>query len=101
MQSSEETKAGIWPYSIASFYCNPAAALRARTRRVGMTSERQIVANRANAQASTGPKTDAGKARSSRNALKHGATAKYLLPGESAQEFGQFSGGPPRRTRAA
>jgi hypothetical protein len=37
-----------------------------------MASKRQIKANRANATKSTGPKTIAGKARSSRNARRHG-----------------------------
>jgi len=37
-----------------------------------MTSERKLEANRLNAKRSTGPKTDAGKARSSRNARQHG-----------------------------
>jgi hypothetical protein len=37
-----------------------------------MTSERQIEANRQNAKRSTGPKTATGKARSRRNAFRHG-----------------------------
>jgi hypothetical protein len=37
-----------------------------------MASKRQIEANRQNAKGSTGPKTDVGKARSSRNARRHG-----------------------------
>ncbi|WP_081494820.1 hypothetical protein [Bradyrhizobium liaoningense] len=37
-----------------------------------MASKRQIEANRANATKSTGPQTNAGKARSSRNAYRHG-----------------------------
>ena len=36
-----------------------------------MTSDHKIKANRANAQASTGPKTADGRARSARNALRH------------------------------
>ena len=36
-----------------------------------MTSERKIRANRANARASTGPKTAQGRAHSARNALRH------------------------------
>lgn len=39
-----------------------------------MTSERRLLANQANAKASTGPKTKAGKARSANNALQHGLT---------------------------
>jgi hypothetical protein len=35
------------------------------------TSERKITANRANARASTGPKTAHGRTRSARNALRH------------------------------
>src|SRR5215210_5572747 len=38
------------------------------------------LANRRNAQRSTGPKTSAGKARSSRNAIKHGLAAGALAP---------------------
>jgi hypothetical protein len=38
-------------------------------------SEKQLAANRANAQKSTGPKSPAGKARSAQNSLKHGFTA--------------------------
>jgi hypothetical protein len=37
-----------------------------------MATERQIAANRANSKKSTGPKTTAGKRRSSRNAFRHG-----------------------------
>lgn len=37
-----------------------------------MTSERKVIANRANARSSTGPKTRRGRARSATNALRHG-----------------------------
>jgi hypothetical protein len=37
-----------------------------------MTSARKVGTNRANARASTGPKTSAGRTRSARNALRHG-----------------------------
>jgi hypothetical protein len=42
-----------------------------------MSSKAEI--NRNNAQHSTGPKTEAGKQRSSRNALSHGLTAKTVV----------------------
>ena len=45
-------------------------------------------ANSANAQLSTGPRTPAGKARSSQNARKHGLTSKDLVIGpEDREEF--------------
>ena len=44
-----------------------------------MASEAQIRANRANAQKSTGPTTEAGKRRSRANALKHGLCASVVV----------------------
>ena len=44
-----------------------------------MTSLRQIEANRRNALNSTGPRTDAGKERSRRNAVRHGLTAETVV----------------------
>ena len=44
-----------------------------------MASPAQMAANRANAQKSTGPRTAAGKQRSSMSALKHGLAAKTLV----------------------
>jgi hypothetical protein len=46
-----------------------------------VTSIRKILANRANARRSTGPKTGAGKTRSSRNALRHGFGRSVLCTG--------------------
>jgi hypothetical protein len=52
-----------------------------------MATEKQIAANKLNAQKSTGPKTESGKATSAGNALKHGITAKkYLRPDEDPAE---------------
>jgi hypothetical protein len=44
-----------------------------------MTSLKQIEANRRNAPKSTGPKTEAGKERSRRNAVRHGLTAEAVV----------------------
>ena len=53
-----------------------------------MTSAVQLEANRRNAQSSTGPVTDAGKQRSSRNAFQHGLTSKQIvLPHENPADF--------------
>jgi hypothetical protein len=55
---------------------------------MAMATQKQIKANRANAQDSTGPRTGAGKARSRLNARKHGLTAGLLVIGtEDASEF--------------
>src|SRR5947209_8090114 len=53
-----------------------------------MSSTAQVLANQTNAAASTGPRTEAGKAASSQNALKHGATSKtVVLSFEDPAEF--------------
>jgi hypothetical protein len=44
-----------------------------------MTSIRQIEANRNNSLRSTGPKTQLGKGRSRRNAVRHGLTAETIV----------------------
>src|SRR5580698_3776138 len=44
-----------------------------------MSSPNRIETNRANAQHSTGPKTEAGKQRSSLNALRHGLTGQIVV----------------------
>lgn len=51
-----------------------------------MTTEKQIAANRANAARSTGPRTAAGRLKSSRNAYRHGLSCPSPLdPATSAQ----------------
>ena len=53
-----------------------------------MATEKQIRANRENAKKSTGPRTPEGKARSSRNARKHGRlSTDAVIPGEDPAEF--------------
>ena len=44
-----------------------------------MTSFRQVEANRSNALGSTGPKTEDGKRRSRRNAVRHGLTSETVV----------------------
>ena len=51
-----------------------------------MASPAQLRANRANAQKSTGPRTDAGKAASRGNALKHGLAAHTIVPVDTPGE---------------
>jgi hypothetical protein len=56
-----------------------------------MTSFRQIDANRRNARLSTGPKTEEGKSRSRRNAVRHGLTAETVIDAlESAEDYATF-----------
>ena len=51
-------------------------------------SQAKIDANRANAQASTGPRTEEGKAISSLNNLRHGFNGAFcVLPSENPREF--------------
>jgi hypothetical protein len=57
-----------------------------------MTTAKQFEANRRNARKSTGPRSAAGKARVSKNAMKHGlaATKFILIEGEDAEDFKAF-----------
>jgi len=53
-----------------------------------MTTEARIHANRLNAQRSTGPKTQKGKAVVSQNALKHGLSARHdVVITENQEDF--------------
>jgi hypothetical protein len=55
-----------------------------------MATQKQIKANWQNAQKSTGPKTDEGKAVVSQNAVKHGLFAESVIKGENEADFGAF-----------
>src|SRR3984957_16131587 len=56
-----------------------------------MTSFRQIEANRRNAQLSTGPRTEEGKSKSRRNAIRHGLTAETVIDAlEDADDYAAF-----------
>ncbi len=56
-----------------------------------MISEKQLEANRRNALHSTGPKTLEGKARASRNNLRHGLTGQItIMPNEDREAHDMF-----------
>src|SRR5260370_6216160 len=56
-----------------------------------MTSFRQFEANRRNAQRSTGPKTEEGKRRSRRNAVRHGLCAETVIEVvEDVEDYKEF-----------
>jgi hypothetical protein len=56
-----------------------------------MTSLRQIISNRENALRSTGPRSEAGKRRSSQNARRHGLTAETVIePIEDIDDYKAF-----------
>ncbi len=56
-----------------------------------MATKRQIEAKRRNARRSTGPRTEVGKVRASRNALRHGLTSRQVVladeDGEAYEEL--------------
>ncbi len=53
-----------------------------------MSSEKKILANRRNAQKSTGPRTRAGKAAASKNSIKHGLLAhQTIISSENQADF--------------
>ena len=59
-----------------------------------MLSEKQLAANQANAQKSTGPRTEAGKKRSALNATRHGLSGQVVvLPQEDLAAYKAFSQG--------
>jgi len=55
-----------------------------------MSSHKQIEANQQNAQHSTGPKTESGKQKSSRNAVRHGLAAEYFVVGEDPEQVDEL-----------
>lgn len=67
-----------------------------------MPTEKQLAANRLNAQKSTGPKTPEGKARVADNALTHGLTAaRPVLDSEDLADYDRFRAGMTARLAPA
>ena len=59
-----------------------------------MASPAQIIANRQNADLSSGPKTPEGKSASSRNAVRHGLTgSQIVMPGEDSAAYEELRQG--------
>jgi hypothetical protein len=65
--------------------------LRLTEGEAGVTSARKIRANRANAGASSGPKTAAGKAQSAQNAFRHGFNVPVWLDPDLASDVEAFA----------
>jgi len=57
---------------------------------MGTLSLQKLSANRKNAQLSTGPKTELGKAKSALNAVKHGIFTKECLKNISDEELRDY-----------
>jgi len=58
-----------------------------------MSTQTQILANRRNAQRSTGPRTNEGRAAISQNAVKHGLSARQtVISSESPADFDLYRG---------
>lgn len=67
-----------------------------------MPTEKQLAANRLNAQKSTGPKTPEGKTRVAANALTHGLTAaRPVLDSEDLADYDRFRAGMTARLAPA
>jgi len=61
-----------------------------------MASEKQIAANRANAKKSTGPRTPAGRAKSSRNAYRHGLSVPMQPEPQAVEALAKAIAGKPQ-----
>jgi hypothetical protein len=55
-----------------------------------MASAKQIAANRANSKRSTGPNTDGGRLKSSRNAFRHGLSAPLQMDEAAVLKIGSM-----------
>lgn len=81
-----DVRCDLWRRKVRGLAPRPKA-----TDNLRMASSSKLAANRRNARLSTGPRTVAGKAASSRNALRHGLlAAQVILPDENAAAFDEF-----------
>ncbi len=89
--ATPRVESSVSPEILAEFGPELIAQADAMRDRVHRTGALRADINRANAALSTGPKTSAGKARSSRNAFRHGLYSKDLIvPGENPAEFDEL-----------
>ena len=67
---------------------SPRSIRRAMERKARKLETKRLIANQSNAQLSTGPRTEEGKAKSCLNAVKTALTGRTaLLPGDDAAEY--------------
>lgn len=75
-------------YALSLPPTNPARSHAQPHNQLAMATISQLAANQQNAQHSTGPQTDEGKAAVSHNAFKHGLSSPFdVLPHEDQEEF--------------
>jgi hypothetical protein len=68
------------------------AARNLEKERINMATPAQTTANQTNAQFSTGPKTEEGKAASSKNNFRHGLAGRFMLhSADDREEFRQLA----------
>jgi hypothetical protein len=75
-------------HSFNNIQNHPSSSKKTGDKRKSEGNTMRIDTNRANAQFSTGPRTEEGKAKSSRNATRHGLTGKkVVINGEDQQAY--------------